>query len=121
MLTEIRISNLRIHGFHGVKDAEKSLGQIFEVDLSCTILRKNPLSDRMDDTLCYGELCDLVCEVSTEAVFNLIETLAERIVDKIFERYDVAQGVEIEIRKPSAPLTHIVDHVGVALSRTRHG
>ena len=72
--SKVIIRNLRIHGFHGVKQAEKALGQKFEVDLVCELNGKIGVHDQMDETVCYGEICDLVCAVSEADVFNLIET-----------------------------------------------
>lgn len=121
MKTEIKVRNLRIHGFHGLKDAEKALGQIFEVDIACDMISDRPPRDVMEDTVCYGEICDLVVSVSEGEVFNLIETLAERISGAIFAAFPPIQTVRIEIRKPRAPIRHIVDHVGIAIERHRHG
>lgn len=121
MKTEIIIRNLRIHGYHGLKDAEKALGQIFEVDITCDMVNDGPARDEMEDTVCYGEICDLVVSVSENEVFNLIETLAERIASAIFANFQKVQKVRIEVRKPRAPIRHIVNHVGVAIERHRHG
>lgn len=121
MKTEIIIRNLRIHGYHGLKEAEKALGQIFEVDITCDLISGKPPRDLMDDTVCYGEICDLVVRVSEAEVFNLIETLAERIASAIFAQFQPVRRVRIEIRKPRAPIRHIVNHVGIAIERERHG
>lgn len=119
MTQKIIVSNLRIHGYHGVKDAEKSLGQKFHIDLVCDVDRSTDRRDDMDTTVCYGELCTLVEEVSSSETFNLIETLAERLAATIFERFNIVQRVELTIRKPSAPILHNVDYVAVSLVRTR--
>ena len=121
MKTEIIVRNLRIHGYHGLKEAEKALGQIFEVDISCDMITDKPPRDVMEDTVCYGEICDLVARVSETEVFNLIETLAERIAGALFAAFPLIQKVRIEIRKPRAPIRHIVNHVGIAIERERHG
>lgn len=115
----IFISNLRIHGYHGVKEAEKSLGQKFHVDIAYTISRQKDGPDQMNETVCYGAVCDLASKVSQSETFNLIETLADRIAAAILGEFDLVQSVEIEIRKPSAPVSHIIDHVGVSVKRTR--
>ncbi|MFC6199437.1 dihydroneopterin aldolase [Ponticaulis profundi] len=117
--SKVIIRNLRIHGFHGVKQAEKALGQKFEVDLVCELNGKIGVHDQMDETVCYGEICDLVCAVSEADVFNLIETLADRIASAIFEKFALISALEIEIRKPNAPVRHIVDYVGIAIRRER--
>ncbi|MEM9938597.1 MAG: dihydroneopterin aldolase [Pseudomonadota bacterium] len=115
----ISISNLRIHGYHGVKEAEKSLGQKFHVDIAYTIKRQPSGPDRMNETVCYGAVCDLAARVSQSETFNLIETLADRIAAAVLSEFDLVQSIEIEIRKPSAPVSHIIDHVAVAITRSR--
>ena len=75
----------------------------------------------MASTVCYGELCQLAETVSSAETFNLIETLAERIATAIFETYSAVKAVQLTIRKPNAPVSHIVDHVGISISRTRDG
>ena len=120
MLDKIIVSNLRIHGYHGVKDAEKALGQKFYIDLICGIDRSGNDADTMEATVCYGELCSLVQSISQTQTFNLIESLGERVIAAILEAYDLVQEVEITIRKPNAPIAHHVDHVAVSIKRARH-
>lgn len=122
MTDRVFVSNLRLYGFHGVKDAEKSLGQKFHVDIDCR-LKPSPKgrADRMDQTVCYGELAELATEISGAETFNLIETLAERLAAAIFDRFDLVDGVRIQIRKPSAPIRFDLDHVGVEIARERNG
>ena len=101
MTDRIFVSNLCLHGFHGVHKAEKSLGQ--------------------EETVHYGEVCDLAEDLSGKTVFNLIETFAERIADAILAKWDIVEEVTVTVRKPSAPIRHLVDHVGVSITRTRNG
>ena len=121
MIDRIFVSNLRIHGFHGVKDAEKSLGQKFHIDIACDVERNGERNDTMTSTVCYGELCQLAEEVSSAQSFNLVETLAERIATAIFDTFATVKSVELTIRKPNAPVSHVVDHVGVSIKRLRNG
>ena len=120
MLDKVTISNLQIHGYHGVKDAEKALGQKFYIDLTCSVDRSNTAADTMANTVCYGELCQLVENVSSAETFNLIESLAERIAISVFNAHHLVKQVEITIRKPNAPISHHVDHVGVSIVRHRN-
>ncbi len=54
-------------------------------------------------------------------MFNLIETFAERIADAILAKWVIVEEVTVTVRKPSAPIRHLVDHVGVSITRTRNG
>jgi dihydroneopterin aldolase len=119
MTDRIFVSNLRLHGHHGVMDAEKSLGQKFEVDIDCCIIRPTDAIDRLSGTVNYADLCDLAAEISANDNFNLIETLAHDIATVILSRFEMVQEVTVTVRKPSAPIKYNVDHVGVSVTRGR--
>ncbi|MEL6363075.1 MAG: dihydroneopterin aldolase [Pseudomonadota bacterium] len=120
MYDKIFISNLQIHGFHGVYEAEKSLGQMFEFDIECGIRRESGAEDTLNNTVCYGAVCDLVYELSSSSSrFDLLETLAEHICAAIFETFDRVETVALNVRKPQAPIKYTLDHVGVRIERER--
>lgn len=121
MTDRIFVSNLCLHGFHGVHKAEKSLGQKFFIDIDCRLGQPATSTDLMEETVHYGEVCDLAEELSSKTVFNLIETFAARIATAILEKWGIVEEVTVTVRKPSAPIRHLVDHVGVSITRTRNG
>ena len=113
------ISKLCIHGYHGVKEAEKSLGQKFYLDVICGIDRAPNAPDQMSTTVCYDEICNLIVDISSAETFNLIESFAEQIITVIFERFSIVNSVDLTIQKPNAPIHHKVDYVGVSVARKR--
>ncbi|HAE27886.1 MULTISPECIES: dihydroneopterin aldolase [Hyphomonas] len=121
MTDHVFVTNLCLHGFHGLHKAENSLGQKFYIDLDCELMPQAAHKDEMSETVHYGELCDLAERLSGETVFNLIETFAERIAFAILEDQPLVQRVTVTVRKPSAPIRHFVDHVGVVVIRSRDG
>ena len=119
MTDRVFVSNLCVHGFHGLHSAEKNLGQKFFIDIDCELKGPATDSDKMANTVDYGALCDLVMELSAETVFNLIETFAERIAEAILSSQPLVKRVTITVRKPSAPIRYFLDHVGVSVTRGR--
>ncbi|MBK8199039.1 MAG: dihydroneopterin aldolase [Acidobacteria bacterium] len=119
MADRVFVSNLCLHGFHGVHTAEKNLGQKFYIDIDCELAAKATRTDLMRDAVDYGALCDLAEKLSAETVFNLIETFAERIAQAVLDTQPLVARVSITVRKPSAPIRHFVDHVGVSIVRSR--
>jgi len=113
------VSNLCVHGFHGLLSAEKNLGQKFFIDINCELAGPATDTDKMANTVDYGALCDLVVKLSGEKVFNLLETFAERIAEAILSTQPLVKRVTITVRKPSAPIRYFLDHVGVSVSRGR--
>ncbi|MEZ5985276.1 MAG: dihydroneopterin aldolase [Hyphomonas sp.] len=121
MTDRVFVTNLCLHGFHGVHKAEKSLGQKFYIDMDCALKPQAARKDEMSETVHYGELCDLAERLSGETVFNLIETFAERIAMAVLEEQPLVERITVTVRKPSAPIRHFVDHVGVVITRSRDG
>ena len=109
----IRLFNILVYGFHGVHPEEKTLGQRFEIDLEYRL--KNPADPWKDEersTISYVNAHNIISQVCAEKSFNLIETLGNRIIEEMRERYSV-DIVVVRIRKPSVPIQGILDHVEV--------
>ena len=109
----IRLCNIVVYGFHGVHPEEKTLGQRFEIDLEYRL--KNPADPWKDEersTISYVNAHNIISQVCAEQSFNLIETLGNRIIEEMRERYSV-DIVVVRIRKPSVPIQGILDHVEV--------
>lgn len=113
----LRLKNMRFYAYHGVLPEEKRLGQRFEVDLEIkTDLQKAGLSDRLEDTLNYSRLLELVQEIVTKDRFNLIEALAERIAQKTAESFPVCE-LTVRVRKPNPPSPAHFDGIEVEIHR----
>lgn len=120
MIDRVSVSNLCLHGFHGLFPEERKLGQKFFVDIDCLLeLATCAAGDDYRETVCYGTLCDLAAEVSGQGPYNMIETLGGRIAAVILERFDPVREVRVRVRKPSAPLAVALDHVEIEIVRRR--
>jgi len=120
MMDRVSVSNLCLHGFHGLYPEERKLGQKFFVDIDCCLeLSACAAGDDHRETVCYGKLCDLAVEVSGQGPYNMIEKLGERIAAAVLERFDPVGEVRVRVRKPSAPLAVALDHVEIEIVRRR--
>ena len=116
----VSVRNLRLQGFHGVFPEERRSGQEFEFDIHCAVdASACARDDDYESTVCYSSLCDLAKGVSQEGPFRLIETLADRLAQRILERFAAATRVVVKVRKPSAPINARFDWVGVKVDRRR--
>jgi len=115
----IVLTGLRAYGYHGVMDFERANGQEFVVDATLELpLAPAAGSDDVADTVHYGELAGrLVAVVEGEPV-NLIETLAERLVDVCLEDHRVRRAT-VTVHKPNAPIPHEFVDVAVTIGRGR--
>ncbi len=119
-MDKIKLKNLGFYGYHGVLEAENVLGQKFFVDLELGVsLKKAGESDNVEDTVHYGMVYDLVKSIVEGPALNLIEAVAEKTIEAIFENFEKVESVKMELKKPEAPVNGIYDHFAVELYRER--
>ena len=118
--TIIRIQNARFYAHHGVLDAERMSGGLFEIDaeLTCDVSEAEA-EDNLKKTLDYEKVYKFITEVVSSRKFFLIEALAYRIAQKIIDSFDMVQKVTVNVRKPSPPLGGLTDYVEVEHSEYR--
>jgi dihydroneopterin aldolase len=115
----IELRGLRARGHHGVYDFERAQGQDFVVDVSLELdLRPAAASDDVADTVHYGVLAEALVAVITGPPCNLIETLAQRLLDRCLAQEQV-QAATVTVHKPEAPIPHQFTDVAVTLRRAR--
>lgn len=120
-MDRIIIENLEVFARHGVFPEENVLGQKFLFSLTLwTDTRRAGISDALEDSVNYGEVCHLVQEYATSHTFRLLEALAENLVEELLIRYPSLSKVDLTIRKPWAPVGLPLESVGVSISRKRH-
>ncbi len=120
MTDRVSVRNLCLLGSHGVHPEETKLGQKFYIDIHCDLdLGPCAADDDYDKAVCYGALCDLAAEVSGRGPYRLIETLGDRIAGAVLGRFGQVAEVTVRVRKPSAPIAAVLDHVEVTIRRRR--
>lgn len=118
---EIRIENLQVHANHGVFPEETALGQRFIVSaILYSNLRKAGQNDDLAMSTNYGEVCQYITECLKNNTFRLIEAAAEFTAKKILLNFPLIQGLELEIKKPWAPIGLPLDNVSVRIKRSWH-
>jgi dihydroneopterin aldolase len=100
----IVVQGIKGFGYHGVFEEERAKGQDFIVDLDVeTDFSVAVTSDDVSSTLNYATLADVAYQAIIGTPFNLIETLADDIAQKIISRAMVI-SVEVTVHKPYAPI-----------------
>jgi len=111
----IYLSDLKIETVIGVYDWEREIKQNVILDLEMgTDIRCAAETDNIDDTLNYKAVSKRVIEFVEQSEFELVETLAERIVAIIREEFSVP-WVRLRLNKKGA-VSAAVD-VGVIIER----
>ena len=118
---KINIYNLEVFANHGVLPEENSLGQKFIISASLyTDTRAAAGSDDLNLSVNYADVCSYINDFMKQNTFSLIETVANRLAAAILVNYNAIKAVDIEIKKPWAPVGLPVDTVSVSLSRQWH-
>ncbi len=120
-MDKIIIKDLTVFANHGVYPEENTLGQQFLVSATLyTDTRKAGKTDALSDSVNYGEVSHLIDQFMKTHTFQLIETVAEQLAQKILETYALIREVEIEVKKPWAPVGLPLDTVSVSIRRGWH-
>jgi len=118
---EIRIEQLEVYAYHGVFPEEKRKGQNFLVNaVLYTDTREAGKSDQLTRSTDYGEVCGFIAGWMRDNTCNLIEAVAERLAQAVLLEYDLIAGIDLEIRKPEAPIEQPFGCVSVKIHREWH-
>jgi 7,8-dihydroneopterin aldolase/epimerase/oxygenase len=116
---EVEIRGLSIYTHHGVTDAEREIGQRLEIDVAFDVPDCDAvLTDRLDDTVDYSEVCDIVALGATERSYRTLERLCHVIGERLMERF-ACESVRVRAAKPEPPLPLAVEEVAVEVVHER--
>ena len=101
-MDEVFLENLVLSGRHGVHDSEQAVAQEFIVTISADLdARKAAETDDISDTANYKDFLAIARKVIEGPPARLIETVAQKIAEKILENKKVKK-ISVTIRKPKA-------------------
>lgn len=121
-MDKIKITDLEIFAHHGVLKEERENGQKFFLSVVAhTDFRRAAAFDDLDQTIDYGGMCGEITAFLTENTYKLIETAAERLAKHLLKKYRyLLRKIEVEIKKPEAPIELPFGNVSVAIERGWH-
>ena len=113
----VEITGLSLYTQHGVSEAERELGQRLVIDVAFELADCDAMvTDRVEDTVDYGEVCEQVALAAQERSYRTLERLCAAIADRLMERYG-ADSVRVKAAKPEPPIPLPVDEVSVEVWR----
>ena len=114
----IHLKGMVFYGHHGVTPEEQTLGQRIEVDLEVEAdLETAALEDDPEQTIDYGALYRITREVVEGDPVRLLETIAQRVADRIQDEFEVG-AVWVKVMKPGAPIDgSVLGHAAVEILR----
>ena len=117
----INITGLKIFANHGVLPEEKENGQDFFLNVKLYYDMSKPgKTDDLTDAVNYAQCCEYMTEVFTEKSFDLIEKAGEYLCERLLCKFDLIKLVELELRKPHAPIGLPFEDVSVNMKRSWH-
>src|ERR1700722_15132797 len=85
----IEISGLSLFTHMGVSAAEREVGQRLLVDVRLDIGECDAtVTDRIEDTVDYAEVCDVVNLVAQQRSYKTLERFCSAVADRLLERYE---------------------------------
>jgi dihydroneopterin aldolase len=109
----IEITGLSLFTRHGVSEAERELGQRLVFDIAFDLDECDAtVTDRIEDTIDYGEVCEQVALAAQERSYKTLERLCSAVADRLVDRFG-AESVRVKAAKPEPPIALPVDEVSV--------
>lgn len=116
----ITLKNMIFYGYHGLHEAERTLGQRFAIDVSVTGDPKMDTTIKtLKDTIDYTKIFEVVKTHVENFKYHLLEKLANEIIIAILDEFELVEKVELKIRKIAVPINGTLDFVELEMTRDR--
>jgi len=114
---KIRLKNVKLYSNHGCLDQEELIGSDYVLQLEVSVdLNKSSKSDNLNDTVDYVALNSIIKEEGLKRS-KLLEAVAKRIIDRIFNEHSSVKKAKVEISKINPPIGGDVEAVSIILKR----
>lgn len=118
---QIKITDLEVFANHGVFSEENKLGQKFLVSaVLYTDTRKAGKTDDLTASIHYGEVSAFITKYMKEHTYQLLERVAETLAEEMLKSISGLCKIDLEIKKPWAPVGLPLRTVSVKISREWH-
>lgn len=116
-MISIHIEGMKFYAFHGHYPVEQVVGNEFIVELKVETEENEALSsDKLNDAINYQTAYEIVrAEMNISS--NLLEHVANRILNSLYTRFSLISRVEVKISKLNPPLGGEIEKVSVILSK----
>ncbi len=118
MADVILLEGIQVPAALGVTRAERRMRRPVTLDIEVERdLRSAGRSDRIQQTIHYQRLYEVVEDVASSHEHRLVEALGERIAEAILGKFDV-DAVTVTVRKPR-PISGVLEYAGIRITRRR--
>jgi dihydroneopterin aldolase len=118
-MDKIFVEGIKIYAFHGCFKEEAQIGTNFQVDVELdTDLSKPAETDNIDDAVNYQEVFSVIKE-QMAIRSNLLENVAKRIVDALFDKFHTVDKIKLKVAKLNVPLGGHIDNVAIQIEKEK--
>ena len=115
----IKVENIKIFANHGCLKEETAIGSDYRVDLEVKAnLKTSAKSDELADTIDYVFLNKVVREEMSKPS-KLLETVAQRILNRIFNKDEMVTKATVSVSKINPPIGGDVEMVTIKMTQRR--
>ena len=102
---KIFVKNLKLYGYHGVREHEKKDGQYFLFNIEILIEDSDYSGrDKLDNTISYSDVIREVKRINKSEKYDLLETFSQVLANRIMEMSGLVRKVAVGIEKHSPPI-----------------
>ena len=115
----IKVENIRVFAYHGCLKEETIIGSDYRVGLEVKVnLKDSATTDNLKDTVDYVLLNKIVIE-EMAIPSKLLETVAKRILDRIFKESIPVIKATVSVSKLNPPIGGDVEMVTIKMTEKR--
>ena len=115
----IRLDNIALYAYHGLKKGEQEMGQRFFMDIDLMAdLTDAAATDLLSHTVDYHQVYKTATAAFMGERCYLLERAAWNVMQALFKEFAVDE-ITVRIRKPSAPIDGLLDTVALEMTRQR--
>jgi len=122
MSLSIDVKGIKAYGKHGVYIEEKKEEQLFLVDVKLMLEDAKESQDSLEETINYETIIQLIIDLVKKESFNLIETLAKKLLEDIEQLVNetsvikVIKRISVTVHKPETLLNQTTEDISVTVS-----
>ena len=120
-MAKIILQEMEFYSHHGVMPEEKSIGARYLINLSLDGDYSDAMhTDRLKDTVNYYDVYHVV-KKEMEKPSKLIEHVAGRIIEVVFEKFKQVSAITIAITKINPPVDGNLQKVTFEATKEKYG